>query len=168
MKTKLKLCIIALLMLGVTRIQAQEVVSAAGGDALGSGGSESYSIGQIAYSTYTVTTGSIAEGVEQPYEISTISGTNPAKETNLSVFVFPNPASTDLVLEINASNASDIQALQARLYDINGKLLGIRLINNNKTSINMSELTPGTYFLKVIRIKRASSQTVKTFKIIKN
>lgn len=167
MKAKLKLSAIVLLILGATGLQAQEVVSAAGGDAMGSGGSESYSIGQVAYSTYSVTTGSIAEGVEQPYEITAMTGINSAIATNLSISVFPNPTSADLVLKVDASGVSDIRAMQARLYDINGKILESRKITGEETSISMSELNPGTYFLKVMRIKKASSQTIRTFKITK-
>jgi len=75
-------------------VQAQtshQVLSASGGDASGSGGTVAYSVGQIVYSTSTGTTGSVAQGVEQAYEISSVG----IKETalNISLSVFPNPTS---------------------------------------------------------------------------
>ena len=49
---------------------AQESINATGGDASGSAGSASYSVGQVAYQTLAGTNGSIAEGVQQAYKIS--------------------------------------------------------------------------------------------------
>jgi hypothetical protein len=40
----------------------------AGGEATGSGGSVSYSVGQVVYTTNTGINGSVAQGVQQPYE----------------------------------------------------------------------------------------------------
>ena len=64
-KTK---CILFLLPgLFITVVQAQKVVLPSGGNATGSGGSVSYSIGQIAYSYQTGPSGSINQGVLQPF-----------------------------------------------------------------------------------------------------
>ncbi len=52
---------------------AQEVIPASGGNATGSGGSVSYSAGQVFYLTHEGTTGSVNEGAQQPYEISAIT-----------------------------------------------------------------------------------------------
>ena len=54
--------------------QAQESVNAYGGDAKGSGGTVAYSVGQIVYTTHTGATGSVAQGVQQAYEISVVTG----------------------------------------------------------------------------------------------
>ena len=67
---------IVLFTTGLTVATAQESVSASGGEASGSGGSVSYSVGQLFYRIHTGTTGSVAEGVQQPYEISVITATN--------------------------------------------------------------------------------------------
>ena len=71
---KLILSVTFLLGLGLTGLQAQEAVLASGGDTSGSGGSISYSVGQVVYTTNTGTSGySVAEGVQQPYEISVVT-----------------------------------------------------------------------------------------------
>lgn len=71
---RLKLSAVLLLGLGLTGLQAQTSVNATDGDVSGSGGSVSYSVGQVVYTTHTGTSGSVAEGVQQPYEISVVTG----------------------------------------------------------------------------------------------
>lgn len=161
---KLKLSAIILLGLGLTGLQAQESVNATGGDASGSGGSASYSVGQVVYTTNTGTSGSVAQGVQQPYEISVVTGLEEAKGINLSVSAYPNPTTDYLILSIDASTTLSIQSMSYQLYDMNGKLLQSEKITGNQTSIGMSNLVPANYFVKVIQ----ANKEVKTFKIIKN
>jgi len=158
---KLKLSAILLLGLGLTGLQAQESVNATGGNASGSGGSVSYSVGQVAYQTHAETSGSVAEGVQQPYEISVVTAIEEAKGINLSVSAYPNPTTDYLTLSIEEF---DISNVSYQLYDMNGKLLQNAKITGNQTSIAMGNLVPANYFVKVIQ----GNKEVKTFKIIKN
>jgi hypothetical protein len=157
----LRLSILFLLGLGLTRLQAQEAIPTTGGDASGSGGSVAYSIGQIVYTTNIGTTGSVAQGVQQPFEISIITGINEARVINLMVTVYPNPTSDYLTLEVKDFGLAN---LNFQLYDIQGKLLQSQKITDNRTNIVMNNLTPATYFVKVNEVKKE----IKTFKIIKN
>lgn len=160
-RKKLKLSVfLCLFGLGLTGLQAQESVNATGGNASGSGGSVSYSVGQVAYQTHTGTNGSVAEGLQQPYEISVVTGIEEVKGINLSVTAYPNPTADYLTLSINEFDSSD---LTYQLFDINGKLLQTEKITNNQTSIAMSNLVPATYLVKVTQ----SNKAIKTFKIIK-
>lgn len=156
---QLKLIAILLLGFGLTGLQAQESVNATGGNALGSGGSVSYSVGQLTCQTNTGTNGSVAAGVQQPYEISAVTG---IEETaiNLSVTAYPNPTIDYLTLVVKEI---ELSALYFKLYDMNGKLLQSEKITENQTSIVMSNLASATYFVKVIQ----NNKEVKTFKIIK-
>lgn len=158
---RLKLSALLLLGLGLTGLQAQESVNATGGNASGSGGSASYSVGQVVYTTNTGTNGSVAQGVQQPYEISVVTGLEEAKGINLSVSAYPNPTTDYLTLEIKEFELSD---LYVQLYDMNGKLLQSQKITDSQTIIAMGELVPATYFVKVVQ----NNKEVKTFKIIKN
>jgi hypothetical protein len=158
---KLKLSAVLLLGLGLTGLQAQTSVNATGGNASGSGGSASYSVGQVVYTTNTGTNGSVAEGVQQPFEISVVTGLEEAKGINLSVTAYPNPTTDYLTLEVKDFEISN---LHFQLYDMNGKLLQNEKITGNQTSIVMSNLVPANYFVKVIQ----GNKEVKTFKIIKN
>ena len=158
---RLQLSAVLLLGLGLTGLQAQESVNATGGDALGSGGSASYSVGQVVYTTNTGTNGSVAQGVQQAFEISVVTGLEEAKGINLSVSAYPNPTTDYLTLSIGEF---DISNLSYQLYDMNGKLLQNEKITGNQTSIAMGNLVPANYFVKVIQ----GNKEVKTFKIIKN
>jgi len=152
--------------LSLSTVQAQENINATGGNAAGSGGSLSYSVGQVVYATNTGTNGSVAQGVQQPYEISTVTGIEEAKGINLSVTAYPNPTTDFLTLEVKEFDFSN---LHFQLFDINGRLLQSEKITGTQTSIVMSNLVPATYFVKVIVKSQgiASQQEVKTFKIIK-
>ena len=158
---RLKLSAVLLLGLGLTGLQAQTSVNATGGDASGSGGSASYSVGQVVYTTNTGTNGSVAQGVQQAFEISVVTGLEEAKSINLSVSAYPNPTTDYLTLEVK-----DVELLNLhfQMYDMNGKLLQNEKITGNQTSIVMSNLVPATYFVKVIQ----GNKEFKTFKIIKN
>lgn len=158
---RLKLSAVLLLGLGLTGLQAQTSVNATGSNASGSGGSVSYSVGQVVYTTNTGTNGTVAQGVQQPYEISVVTGIEEAKGINLSVTAYPNPTTDYLTLSIAEFEISN---LSYQLYDMNGKLLQNAKITGNQTSIAMSNLVPATYFVKVLQ----ESKVVKTFKIIKN
>ena len=156
---RLKLSAVLLLGLGLTGLQAQTSVNATGTNASGSGGTVSYSVGQVVYTTNTGASGSVAQGVQQAYEIFTVG----IKETELNIFltVFPNPTTDYLTLSIDDFEISN---LSYQLYDMNGKLLQNEKITGNQTSIVMSNLFPANYFVKVIQ----GNKEVKTFKIIKN
>ncbi len=158
---RLKLSAVLLLGLGLTGLQAQESVNATGGDASGSGGSVSYSVGQVVYTTNTGTTGSVAQGVQQPYEISVVTAIEEATRINLSVSVYPNPTTDYLTLSINDF---DILNLSFHLYDINGKMIQQNKINISETIISITEIPPAVYFLKITD----NGKEIKVFKIVKN
>ena len=161
---KVKLSIVLLLGLGLTGLQAQEIhetIPATGGNASGSGGTSSYSVGQVVYTTNTGgSNGSVAQGVQQPFEISVLTGLEEAKGINLSVSAYPNPTTDFLELKVESEKIKD---LSFQLYDISGKLLQNQKITSNQTSIIMSNLVPATYFVKVTE----GNKEVKTFKIVK-
>ena len=143
-----------------TAIQAQEAVAAAGGEATGSGGTVSYTIGQIDYTTNTGAGGTITQGVQQPYEIF-ILGINDNKDISMEMSVYPNPSVAFVNLKVVNQN---LENLYYQLYDINQKLIITKKISSTETSIPMETLSSATYFLKVSDNKTV----VKTFKIIKN
>ena len=164
---KLKLSIL-LLSLGLTA-QAQQATVVAGGTASGNGGTVSYSIGQVVYTTSTGTNGSVAQGVQQAYEITAVTGIEEAKGISLEVSAYPNPTTDYLTLTIGASTSFNDQPISYKLYDMNGKIIETQKIVDENTTIVMSNLLPATYFLTVVKTMDGKSpQEVKTFKIAKN
>lgn len=156
----LKAIVLLLLGFGQTGLQAQESNNTTGSIALGSGGSVSYSIGQVVYQTHTGTNGSVNEGVQQPYEISVITGIEEMRGINLSVLAYPNPTTGLLQLKVEREKT---KKLSYQLFDINGKLLQTEEITGNETNIVMGNFMPATYFVKVIQ----DNLEVKSIKIIK-
>ncbi|NSW46569.1 MAG: T9SS type A sorting domain-containing protein [Bacteroidales bacterium] len=150
-----------LLLIGFTsNLYAQISINASGKDISGGTGSVSFSVGQCVYHTHAGINGSVAEGVQQPYEISVINAIDEAKGITLSVLAYPNPSTEYLTLEVKEFELSN---LHFQLYEMQGKLLQSEKITSNQTSIAMSNLAPATYFVKVIQ----NNKEVKTFKIIK-
>ncbi len=143
---------------------AQEVITAAGGNAEGTGGSVSYSAGQLFFMTHTGENGSVAEGVQQPYEISVVTSVAEAEGIDLVVSAFPNPATDHLILRVENY---DFENLEYFFCDVNGRLLKEGNITAGETTISMKNLVPAVYFLKIIQTS-PSYQEVKTFRIIKN
>jgi len=80
---------------------AQKNTVASGGNASGSGGSASYAVGQVVYTTNTGINGSVAQGVQQPYEISTTVGINETT-IHLGMSVYPNPTTDYLQLKVKS------------------------------------------------------------------
>lgn len=157
----LGIVVFLILIFSFSAIQAQETISASGGNSFGSGGSVSYTVGQVFYQTYYETNGSIAEGVQQPNEILEVTAFEEANGNKLSVTVYPNPVTDYITLEVKDF---DLTKLTYLLLDIQGKLVQNKKITTEQTSIVMSNLDPATYFLKITE----SNKEIKIFKIIKN
>lgn len=58
--------LVVCLLFATQLIFAQQSISVSGGEATGSGGTVSYSIGQVFYNTYTIASGTLEEGVQIP------------------------------------------------------------------------------------------------------
>ncbi|MBZ4034893.1 T9SS type A sorting domain-containing protein [Flavobacterium sp. 17A] len=144
----------------MTKIYSQESIVVTGGKGTGTGGTSSYSIGQIADLRLQGSGGSGQEGVQQAYEIATL-GTDEFKEINLTMTAYPNPT-IDLLNLVVANDK--LENLSCDLFDINGKMVSkTARLTSSETVINMQGLTQGVYFLSV----NSNSKTIKTFKIIK-
>lgn len=157
----MKILTLVLLSLFQSTINAQETTDASGGNASGSGGSASYSIGQTAYTTHTGTNGSVAQGVQQPYEISIVTEIKEAKDISLSFIVYPNPTTNFLKLKVENYTSEN---LTYHLYQLDGKILETKKIESLEVSITTEHLASGIYFLKVSE----TDSDLKIFKIIKN
>jgi hypothetical protein len=145
---------------GLSSLHAQETTLSAGGDATGNG-SLSYSIGQVFYVTNSGVDGTVAQGVQQAYEISSIVGVKSYDAITLGFEIYPNPTIDYLTLDVNDF---PLDKLDYVLYDLSGRELANDVLNQNKTIIEMMRFPPSTYFLKV-----SDGKTImKTFKIIKN
>jgi hypothetical protein len=159
--TKIKrLLIPCLFLFGVTALKAQSGTVSSGGDASGAGGSASYSIGQVDYITANGAGGTSSQGLQQPYEIYVVTGTE-TFGINLSLSVYPNPTSDIVTLNVKDITTEKMHFI---LSDLHGKIIRKERLTDNETSIFMADLRKATYLIKVV----SNNKEVKTFKIIKN
>lgn len=153
--------LITLLIISIVTIKAtaQQTTATAGGEATGTGGTQSYTIGQVVYTTNIGSNGSARQGVQQTYDITI--GITDNKEVQLTCAVYPNP--TAEVLNLNVGNTK-LDNLVFELYDLQGKLLQKQKVQSITTIINMEQYDDANYLLTVTD----SNRLIQSFKIIKN
>ena len=154
---KSKLTLIFLISLQLS--YGQEIVPSTGGNATGTGGTSSFTVGQVFYTSNASSTGSVSQGVQQAFEIQTLS--NPGLLTvQLTAVTYPNPTTDYVVLKITDTA---LENLQYTLFDVNGKTIVSKKITTSSTEITMKNYSIGMYLLKLTK----KNQPIKTFKIIK-
>lgn len=136
---------------------SQEATLTAGGEASGSGGTVSYSIGQTIIESASGNNGMLSSGVQQAIEVMIETGFEDVAGIDLTVF--PNPTTDDVVLAVENS-----ESLSYQLFNLKGELLKESDLVGGQTNISLSETPAGAYLLKVIN----NDQEVKVFKIIKH
>ncbi len=155
-----KILIIIAFFVASNFAQAQESVNSIGGVDAGTGGTVSFSVGQMVYTTDSKGSGAVVQGIQRPYRITT---TDIKKLDNtLSFKAYPNPSSDDLFLEMNAFRNDK---LNYQLFDMQGKLIMTNPIEIPKTQINMRDLAEGAY---LIQIYNTNNQAIQTIQIIKD
>lgn len=156
-----KLFALIIILTGITATFAQSAIVPVGGDVQSNNGSVSYTVGQIAIQTNGNQSVSLAEGVQQPYEILTV-GVNDHPQITLEAIVYPNPAENIAQLKLNGLEIP-IGGFHAILYDANGKLLQNFNVTDDITTFHIGQYATGTYYLEL----RDSKQALKTFKVIR-
>ncbi len=161
MKKKILILCCCIPGLGTTTLFAQQGNLAAGGNASGTGGTASFSIGQIFYSSLSGTTHKMIQGLQQPYEISVISSVEEKAEgIHLSASVFPNPAINNFTLKVENT---PLKNLSFELYDSRGQVLLSKKVEAEETPVELSGLASSYYLLRV----HDGNKEIKTFKITK-
>ena len=157
---KMRLLLIFISLFVCISLHAQEGFSAATDRVLSTGGNLSYALGQVVYTTYTNNTGSVAQGVQQTYDIIALLGTEIAT-IKLELLAYPNP--TQEVLNLKIDNYKN-ESLTYQIYDFQGKLLDSQPIKTSENQIDMKNLAMGKYLLSI----QEKETLIKTFRIIKN
>lgn len=155
MKHKISSALLVLLSFGA---YSQSNTVTGGGTASGSGGSSTYTIGQIDYSNSIGTDGSYNQGVQQPFEFFQESGIEGSSLIELSIY--PNPTSDQIVLNVEQSG----RELYYLLFDMNGKLINKSPISGAETIIDMRSYSPGEYHITISEF----NEKIESFKIIKH
>lgn len=149
---------VAISLLGMSALHAQSSINAAGGDATGSGGSMSFSIGQLFYEPTSGSEGTVEPGVQHAYEIETLAVDDVQLDQSLNIY--PNPTADYLNIK-----KGDIKGnLNYQLYDMQGKMVKQGLLRSGDMQINMQTFPVSAYILRIIAVE---SGKTKTFKVIK-
>ena len=83
-----------------------------------------------------------------------------AANTNKTVTIYPNPFSTSTTITIN--NASQINDVELRMYNVLGKEVMNKIITSQATTIETGNLPSGVYFYKVT----GNNKTIQSGKLI--
>lgn len=154
------LIIFLLVSLSTNILRAQLSVNSTGSNASGTGGSVSYSVGQMVYTSHQGLNGSVSQGVQQAYKITDLS-TIDADIINISITFYPNPTSDLLTLFIDNQ---EIENFTYQLYDLHGKFLKSEKILTKLTNISLVNFFPSNYFVRVYH----GNREVKVIQITKN
>ena len=145
-----------------TTVFAQSAIVPVGGDAQSNNGSVSYTVGQIAVQAVSNSSGiSVAEGVQQPYEILTV-GVDDYPQITLNAVVYPNPTENFAQLQLNGFEIP-AGGLRAILYDGSGKVLQTLPVTEDLTPFQIGHYATGSYYLEL----RNGTRVLKTFKVVR-
>jgi hypothetical protein len=135
----------------------QNALSAAGGHFKTSGGSTSFTVGQVAYVLKKGTGSSLNEGVQQVYT----KKTTPVEELVYlkEVQLYPNPTQETITLIL--SSKEDIQ-VRYTIMDYLGKEIRNGNILSEKSEISLRYLPSGNYFISL-----KSKKENRIFKMVK-
>lgn len=147
--------------LGFSSLFAQQEFTSAGGDASSVSGSVSFSYGQVFYITVNNSTESVAQGVQQAYEISTVTDIHLSDELQVNLLVYPNPTNNSIILDLGNL---EVSKMKYQLLNSNGKIIESKQISRSLEPILMEDLANAVYILKIFD----SDKKIKTFKILKN
>ena len=135
----------------------QNAISSTGGHFKSSGGSTSFTVGQVAYVLKKGTGSYLNEGVQQVYT----KKTTPIEELVYlkEVQLFPNPTQETITLIL--SSKEDIQ-VRYTIMDYLGKEIRNGNILSEKSEISLMDLPAGNYFISL-----KSKKENRIFKIVK-
>jgi hypothetical protein len=135
----------------------QNALSAAGGHFKSSGGSTSFTVGQVAYVLKKGTGSYLNEGVQQVYT----KKTTPVEELVYlkEVQLYPNPTQETMTLIL--SSKEDIQ-VRYTIMDYLGKEIRNGNILSEKSEISLRDLPSGNYFISL-----KSKKEIRIFKMVK-
>lgn len=139
-------------------VMAQERTVSSGGELTGSGGSVSYSIGLPDYTNNTGSSGSLTEGVQQPYELFAVGIEEWDMSWNMNVF--PNPTTSFLTITMDEA----LKNASYTLTDAQGKLVGQGVLSEQENTIDLQSLAMSNYYLNI----RVADRMVRTYQIVKN
>jgi len=137
---------------------SQQNTVSTGGDASGSGGSVSFTVGQIDYTNASGSDGSSNEGVQQPFEFYDPDAALQGLGFNASLY--PNPTAESVILKFDQVP----EDMSFQLLDAQGKLVSSGVILTSETLLDMHSQATGVYHLQLLQ----PNSPTTSIKIVKN
>ncbi len=123
---------------------SQENTVSSGGEAIGAGGSVSFSVGQVDYINTTTASGNVNQGVQQPFELF-IDNVGLEALQSAGLNVYPNPTTEYLILSLTDPS----KEMHYQLHDMNGRIVTAGKISSEETRIDMRPMAAGGYMLSI-------------------
>ncbi|MBK6284487.1 MAG: T9SS type A sorting domain-containing protein [Draconibacterium sp.] len=139
---------------------AQQVISSAGTNSIGTDVQLSWTLGETVTESLTGPNFILTQGFHQGNLKVTAIGINP--NAGFLISVYPNPVLSELILEVSTSGNPN---LSYQLFDLEGKLIISQKVENFPEIINMNIYSSGTYLLKIIR---NGKEMFPKFKVLKD
>ena len=144
----------------VLSLNAQETITTTGLSTDGTGGTISYSVGQVNVAQSTGAGGSVLEGVQQPYIIDPTVGLD-ISNIDLKLATYPNPTSDQITL---TAQDLDLENHSYQLLSVEGKVLVSKTSIGSNNNISLQSFPANTYLLNIYK----GQIIIKSFRIIKN
>ena len=125
---------------------SQKDFVSSGGDGKSDQGSFSYSIGQILVMQMDTPSNSWFQPISLNNGVQQVFISACEKNQNIKILATPNPTSG--LVNIDIPNWNDVQ-LNISVYDVLGKDILNKTINQRKTQLDLSKLSSGIYILKI-------------------
>jgi hypothetical protein len=119
---------------------SQNAILGAGGEAIGTGGSASYSLGQVFDGFSSNGTISIQEGVQQTYILSTDGLIELSSET---ILLYPSPSIDHVNIEFKDENFN----FNFVIISMEGYLMRKGFFNSPNSTIDLKDIPSGEYFI---------------------
>ena len=138
-----------------------QVLSTSGRNYSNSGYSLSWTLGQSVAISFNSSNNILSQGFQQPYYKNNSGITENTIDNN--ILFYPNPVMDVFIVDVNSSN---LYYREAQLYDVLGKCIKTFNIQNiEKVTIDMRNINPGIYFLKLFNLNQTYQKTIKVTKI---
>jgi hypothetical protein len=149
----MKIYILALfaVLTSTTDLNAQDLylISCGGTHSSGSGGSVSWSIGEVVINTATSSGHHVTQGFHQ----GNIYVVGIESLAEIAISVYPNPTTESVTINID-------EPVNVSIYDMSGRLVGTHALTDAINSIDVTSFSRGTYNM-VFERKGSETRNVK-------
>lgn len=137
----------------------EQVISGGGNYGVNEAVNLSWTLGEVAINTQKQTEATLLQGFQQPIYMINVSV--PDLEFLLEIDLYPNPTKGMISIELNSS----MNELSAKVYDLFGRCLLYKTIEEQRSELDLSEFPPATYLLKILDQENERSSVWRVLKM---